>query len=613
MLTVFLVLNVIFMLFMVMPEGLTDTLTMGKPPEVENAIINEFRLNETLFVQYVDFIRDSLVGDFRITTSHQVLPGTDIEGLIWSRAAATVLLFTVTLVVSMTAALGLEYIASSSRRRIRSWTIHAIAVIAFSAPATWYSICMIKFVLGAGLDIPTGGNGFDAVSSDGVLGLPTVLSHLALPLTAAFLASFGLFVVVFRWADRRRLERGTLDSGGGFRKWCASVLHELTGARPFIYFLTAWTFCITLMVDAVYGYGGLGGLVPWMFGTGFDLGLAMASMFVSSLFVLVAGMTLNTAINLASRRSLTAALSDWIQRDETLGGTAMVGGHKGVTPLQWIRSIGGSCARNWAFMAAAIALLAMVALAVLAPVLTPQEWSPYIEPDSMIYNGTIDGARSAIIIAAVLTLGAVSIGAGVGMASFYFPLSNGFPGFLRDLFDFVLTALARSYVIIPIILLSIAWRLSVHSLTSTILLVLLALYSWAWILTCRSVRATARTSGQRVRFGRALPSVLAESLSIAKFVVPIAFLVEMFIGSFYVGLGSGAYDVSWYALFLKFISRYGVFTGDWYLAYIPIAAIVLVCASLFVALDRAEHILRTSQIYPERRPAVVSEEATPGS
>jgi ABC-type dipeptide/oligopeptide/nickel transport system permease subunit len=484
----------------------------------------------------------------------------------------------------------------------------------FSAPAVWHSLWLLNLTCNAGLDPPLRGNGFDAIRNDGILGLLTVLSHLALPLTAAFLATFGLFVLMFRWANRRRLARGALDSEKGFRKWSVSVLHELTGMRPFVYFMVAWTFCVILIVDSVYGYMGLGTLMGWSFGIR-DYPLMMALLFVSSLFVLVAGIVVNTAFNLASRRDLDVAMSDWVQRDEAFEDNTMAKEEKAVQPRQWIVAIAGLSVRNWAFMGAVIVLLAVAASAALAPTLVTEPWNLwYLEPDAYVYSETLYGARPAIVIAAALVVGAVSIGIAVGMASFYFPSADAFPKILKDLFDFVLTALARTYVIIPITLIGIAWMLTAQTHLSTIPLLLVALYSWAWIMTCRPIRSMARTAGPRVRFGRALPGILAESLSIAKFVVPIAFLIEMLLSSNYLNFGPGSRaDFTWYNLFEQIYALGGFLYGDWYLVYIPIAAIVLVCASLFVVLDRTEHILRTSQVYPERRLAVVDEEATPGS
>ena len=643
-LTVLFLLTVIFTIFMVMPGDPYHSIMVG-PQSVQlwNDIVNEMRLDDALVIQYVDYVRDSLVGDFRLTTSVQW--GSEVEDVIWARMSATVLLFTTTIVLSILSALALEYFASSRRTKLAPWTVHILAIVTFSAPAMWYSLWLLLSSNDIGLDLPTYGNGFDAVRSDGIMGLPTLLSHLVLPLTAAVISTFGLFVLGFRWANQRRMARGYHENEEGFRKWTMSVLHELTGMRPFVYFMVAWTFCAVVAVDSMYGYLGLGELL-WASLHHRDVPLMMALMFVSSLFVLVAGAVLNTSFNLASRRSLNVALSDWVKRDEVFEGHTNAMEMKGVPSSDWMVAIARRCVRNWAFMGALIALLAVIASAALAPILAtvpdPQlaansepdhfmdDWlnplppslevSPYtgylhpLGTDAIgrdIYSMMLYGARAAVIIAAVLVAGAVLIGFAAGVISFHFPGPDAFPEVLRGLFDFGLTIFARTYVIIPLTVFLLARALVTGvSMLSTIPILLVALYSWGWIMTCRPVREMARTVGPETRFGRGLPGILAESFSIAKFLVPIGFLVEMVLSEF----ARSSMNITWYGLLTETYA-YGGFLTDtnWHLVYVPVSAILLVCASLFIVLDRAEHILRTSEVYPEGKSTTVHEEAIPNA
>jgi peptide/nickel transport system permease protein len=651
-LTVLFVLSIIFTIVMVIPEDpYRCFFVTPMSSETGNDIIREMRLNDPLIVQYIDYVRDSLVGDFRLTTSYQT--GSEVEDLIWGSVPATVLLFTTTIVLSILSALSLEYFASSRRSKFARWSVHILAIVSFSIPAMWYSLWLIISSNDIGIDLPVyvHGNGFDAVGSDGIMGIPTLLSHLALPLTAAFISTFGLFVLSFRWANERRMARGSQENGEGFRKWTVSVFHELTGMRPFVYFLVACTFCAVAAVDSMYGYLGLGDL----FWTGIhhsDMPLTMALMFVSSLFVLVAGAVLNTVFNLASRRSLNLALSDWVKRDEAFEGPTTAGKGKGVTLPQWMAIMTRRCLRSWAFTGALIVLLAVIASAALAPILAtvpdPQlvtsrepmrlgdDWinplppsldvSPYTDylhplgTDMMgkdVYSTLLYGARPAAIIAVALVAGTVLIGLAAGVIPFFFPEPDVFPKVLRDLFDFGLTILARAYVTLPLIILLIVWgivaRLNVErdfSMLSTIPMLLVGVYSWAWIMTCRPVRAMKRMLGPEARLGNAVPGILAESLSIAKFVVPIGFLIEMTLSEFFYNPGM---DTTWYVMIVD-ATNAGTWLFDdtyWHLLYVPVSAILLVCASLFVLLDRAEHALRTSEVHPERRSTAVHEEASP--
>jgi peptide/nickel transport system permease protein len=642
MLTVLMVLTIIFMNFMVIPGDPSIFVRPMGSEEDYYRIVDEMRLHDPVFVQYIDYIRDSLVGDFRVSTSFQ--RGLEVNDIIWRATSPTILLFATAIAISIFLALALEYLASSARNRVGPMTVHILSVVALSAPAMWYSLWLLIMSNDAGLDLPFRGNGFDAVSEDGILGIPTVLEHLFLPLVASVLATFGLFVLGFRWADRRVKMRAAQPAATGFAKWCVSVFRELTGMRPFVYLMVAWTFCVILAVDRIFTYAGLGTLL-WNGLYTIDIPLMMAVMFVASLFVLAMGIVLNTLFNLMSRRSLSVALSDWVQRDEALEGRTTIGGHRAVTFPQWVRSTIGRCARSWAFMVAAIALLAVVALGALAPVLAtvpdpqlmtstepsrfaddwlnplppslePSPYTGYVHPlgtDPIgrdIYSMMLYGARPTMIIVAILLVGAVLIGFAAGAISFYIPDPDMFPKVLRDLFDFAATTLARTYVVIPLIVLGFAWTMMTEQSQLTVIpLIFAAVYSWGWIVVCRPVRAMKRALGKTAEFGRAFPGILAESLAIAKFVVPIAFLVEIVVSE---GTRSPTENLTWYEMMNQIYNYGGYFADYWHLLYVPVSGIVLVCAALFVVLDRGEHILRTSDVFPDGRIGTATENPQSG-
>ena len=294
------------------------------------------------------------------------------------------------------------------------------------------------------------------------------------------------------------------------------------------------------------------------------------------------------------------------------------------TLRNWLVGVWKSFRSSATGMLAMTVLVIMIAVGALAPVLAvssdpnanlePNQFPDWINPlppslEPSPYTGMIHllgtdqigrdayslwlfGARDAAIIMIATAAGMVSIGLAVGIVASKTIDVAGPPA---RVLDFFLTVGARAMVATPIIVLIVARAAAIGLHDFTLVTMVLAFYAWAWVLVVRPIREKARTAGRRVDTGWMTPSILAASLSVAKFGVPLIMAMHISLRTIGLRFGDG---LDWGTTTYSAFSSSALTAGDWHLIIPPMVGILIVCSCAFVLLDRAEHAVRTTSSFP---------------
>ena len=588
----------------------------GADYEIKEMIVDEARLDESLYVQYLDYIIDTFTGDFRVSTS--VYRGVQIQDLIWDNAGNTLALLSLGLVGSLALGAALEMAVGRRRAGARAALVHGLSLLLLSMPVFALSLMVMWGIVQFDVGLPLQGDGTSAPYDEGDLW--SVAEHIILPVSLVVLSSAGLASLLIREGLRPMGATGAPMKG-----WMPAFASGLVRLRPAPHFFVAWTMAAALLVDAAFNYDGLGSMMLMAL-YHLDFPLLMAVVFMASMATMAASLLMSACLHLVAGRRLADSLSDWGRRDPAETAPAPSGGPAPAFRRDWSDASWSWFRSSAAGMAALVVLAVIIALGVLAPAIAPvpdpsglEYLEPYVYPDwrnplppslepspysgMTHYLGTdyigrdvfslwLFGARDAGLLAAALVLGTIAIGLAIGaLASETADISGRAPRAA----DFLLTAGGRAMVAVPLPLFIAARFLTQRDISLAPVFLLLAFYAWAWFLIARPVRAATRRANGRVSRSVWLPSSLAESLSVAKFAVPIAFLVQSQL--FAIGFGSGS-DVTWGRLMSTAYSYSAFMTGDWHLILPPLVGVTVVCAAAFVLLDRAEHAVRAAAPAP---------------
>ena len=195
-LTIFAIIILNFILFRLLP-GNPITLLYRSPALTSRQIAlltSEFGLNQPLWIQFVIFFKNSLVGNFGISFFYKE-PVTAI--IIPAIQNSLILLIPANLLAIL---LGMFTGAVSAWRRGKKidGTILGISLALYAMPTFWLGSMLIVMALYVG-GIPVEGMySIGALSQNTLARFLDLLSHLALPLITLTLVLYGEFTIVMR-------------------------------------------------------------------------------------------------------------------------------------------------------------------------------------------------------------------------------------------------------------------------------------------------------------------------------------------------------------------------------------------------------------------------------
>lgn len=616
-LAAFVILSLNFAAYWILQDD-PPVVTIGSygPPTEYWEFIEDARLNESLAVQYIDYLADTVKGDLRSSIVHR----GEITDFIWHPVWNTLVLLTIGLLGSLAVGSLLERLARGGKAKWRAWAVHGVSIALLLIPTISVAVTLAKANIAWDIGLPIGRDG--NMRFDGGSLAYSIVTSAVLPILTVLLSSIPLAIMIFR--------EGLMKSGVSRPvkgPWLATFASGLVRLRPMAHFHVAWTMSIVLIVDVLFVYEGLGTLMLETL-VQYDTPVLMATTLIVPVIVLLFASTLSLSLHLLTRRGLQDALGDWGRRDPAPAQQVRPVTREAAKWTAWAMAVWKSFRSSRTSMAAAALLVVIIALGALAPILatvpdpaSSDYWifrpdtglplPPSLESSPLtghvhpfgtdffardVYSMMLYAIRYAATIMVGLVLATVAIGSVLGILA-----SNtaGIEGLPARILDFLFTAFARAFVVIPLFVLVIMRWYSIDDWVVGILGILVAaFYAWAWLLIARPVRAATRAAGEGAGMRQITPSVLAESLSVAKFAVPFVMMTMFNIHAVDMG-GVNAYD--WGVIMDNWYQGAVTADGCWILVILPALGVLSVCGGVFVFLDRVEHAVRTTASYPSKK------------
>lgn len=182
---------VVFITLKLIPGNPVDALAgMNSTPATRAALTHSLGLDQPWPVQYFDWIRNVLTGNFGVSIAQQ----TPARPLVMSALDNTLILAAAAAVVALVGGMVLGGWSALRRRKPDGAVASGIAAISLSAPQyTVALVLLVIFTVNVKL-FPSGGM-YNAV---GARSFPVLLNHLVLPAIAVGLAPLGVIARIFR-------------------------------------------------------------------------------------------------------------------------------------------------------------------------------------------------------------------------------------------------------------------------------------------------------------------------------------------------------------------------------------------------------------------------------
>ena len=239
-------------------------LPKGHSSELRDLVQEEFKLDEPLVIQYLDYLIHTFTGDFYSSTGvHKMV---DVGSIIQHSLLPTLFLLLVAVVISVFLGLAWGSFMKRNSENILGKLLHIVAISSLSFPIL--HLAVILFVTASNsLCFLSIGNGFDG-------GVLDALQHAVLPSLSVVVACSGFFALVTRAGLARAGQLGI----------AASPFRALDYVNPLPYFLFPLAMIGVLTVDWAYSYEGLGVLI-WDAILLRDVQVLMACFFIVSVIV----------------------------------------------------------------------------------------------------------------------------------------------------------------------------------------------------------------------------------------------------------------------------------------------------------------------------------------
>ncbi|MCU0852778.1 MAG: hypothetical protein MUC90_05950 [Thermoplasmata archaeon] len=590
--SVLIILTILFQAFLVAP-GDPSYILLPRHPASESqwTTVEEFKLNETVIVQYVNFMGRMLSGEF--FTSVGWSSQTPIGDFVFARAGWTALLFGTVALISLAAAYAVSRIAPKRTLAIGGRLVEVLAVALFTIPVV--ALAMFFVVWASDPDL--------SIFAAGAAALLVTLS--------------GLWMIV-RQAESRVSGRSQASS--------TSPLAQLN--LPLVQTWLAWVMVCTLATEILAGR--FDGLWSTLWGSLQDrnIPVLIVSLYLISLIVLLSNFSLDIVSLVISRTRSTTA-SHTLRPEHATSAVPESGESSRPRGSHLLAAFWREYRRSRIGTIAIMLLLASVVVAVMAPVLStvpdPTSYgslepelnplppsldeSPYsgfthpLGTDWMgrdIYSHLLYGAREFLVNAFVLS--ALAILTGMITWEVVLVMVRSLRPLAR-VGALVCTVISDAVIAMSVVVLFIAGTymdaLMSSSRLSLILNIIPPFILLCWAVTVKVMiarlssvdthlmpkRVTGPNISRRLMVETIEPNLI-QVLRAAKFVVVIGIL-SLIVLEFMGFMG----DYTW-GVMLHYAVLWDAFLlGQWWTYLPPLLAIVGVTTCIYFVLDTAENAL----------------------
>ena len=250
---------VVFITIKIIPGNPIASLAgMNSTAATRAALTHRLGLDQPWPVQYFDWIKSTVQGDFGMSISRQ----TPVRPLVFSALGNTMILALAGAVVAFVGGILLGLWSALRRNRLDGGVASGASVIAVAAPQYSVALVLLVVLVVDNPVFPAGG----MYNASGGGGFPALLDHLVLPAIAVGLAPMGVIARIFRSSliDVMNQEFVTSLRARGLSR--RTVLrHAIHNTLPSLFTVAGLQFGFllggALFVEILFTWPGLGQLV----------------------------------------------------------------------------------------------------------------------------------------------------------------------------------------------------------------------------------------------------------------------------------------------------------------------------------------------------------------
>lgn len=272
---------VVFLLVRLIPgDPAIAVLGSRATPQLVARVRDQLGLDLPIWLQYANFLRHALTGDFGISFFYQ----KDVWEVTAARLPVTLLLMAYSTILSIVIAVPFAYLSATTRGRLPDHAVRIAFTIALGMPVFWSGI-MLAFFLGVRMKLLP-------ISGAGQGGLDT-LRHLTLPALTIAIALSPILVRTLRSSLVEVLRSDFVTTGRamGLRPRFLTLDYVLRNSlRPVITVVTinvGYLIGGTVIVEQIFSLAGVGSLLIGSIATRDYAVIQLATMIFALLVVTV--------------------------------------------------------------------------------------------------------------------------------------------------------------------------------------------------------------------------------------------------------------------------------------------------------------------------------------
>ncbi|MDQ2917916.1 MAG: ABC transporter permease [Pseudomonadota bacterium] len=304
--TILVIATLNFLLVHLAPGNAADVLageSGSATPQYMAFLRHEFGLDQPLYVQYLDYIKNVVALDL----GYSFREGMPVRDLILQRLGPTLLLMVTTILLSVGIGILLGLVAAGRPNSLRDNVISVLALVSYATPLFWVGLMLIVlFSLHLGW-LPTSGMTNVAAFYTGWQKAGDVARHLILPVITLSLFYMALYVRLMRSS---MLEQSGMDyvvtaRSKGLTERSITYRHVLRNASLPIVTMAGVQIGNLLggsvVVETVFGWPGIG-LLAFRALFARDLNLLLGIFFVAACLVIVVNVVVDVIYSLLDPR-----------------------------------------------------------------------------------------------------------------------------------------------------------------------------------------------------------------------------------------------------------------------------------------------------------------------
>ena len=304
--TILVIVTLNFLLVHLAPGNAADVLAGeagSATPEYMAFLRHEFGLDQPLYVQYLDYIRNVVSLDL----GYSFRDGMPVRDLILQRLGPTLLLMGTTILVSIGLGILLGVVAAGRPNSLRDNLISVLALVSYATPLFWVGLMLIVlFSIHLGW-LPTSGMTNIAAFYTGWQKVGDVARHLILPAITLSLFYMALYVRLMRSS---MLEQSGMDyvvtaRSKGLTERTITYRHVLRNASLPIVTMAGVQIGNLLggsvVVETVFGWPGIG-LLAYKALFARDLNLLLGIFFIAACLVVVVNIVVDVIYSVLDPR-----------------------------------------------------------------------------------------------------------------------------------------------------------------------------------------------------------------------------------------------------------------------------------------------------------------------